>query len=299
MTDPAIPSGQRDVVAGKAASVRRIWIFLSLALALGSLTLAAFPLLPQGRVRTFTLILALELCAIPGCAFLIFRRRWGVARRYSVEPVPETETDRDIRWTKNAILTCTIMGLIAICLFAFATVSPFSWRQFARAVGLGFLYAGAFFGIGSLIGFLFGIPRTVNDAKGGTKGSTNAQQAFKTNTNLEEISDWLTKIIVGLGLINLKSVPGLIKSAASYFANFCGQDFCEAAAAGVIIYFSICGFFLGYLMTRLYLTGAFTRAEASGTVDTEDIDEAGKIDTVTIPVEVRPATASGQDVTPP
>src|SRR5690242_16782606 len=47
------------------------------------------------------------------------------------------------------------------------------------------LGAGAFFAVGMSAGFIFGIPR----------GSHKY-----VNSNLEQISDWLTKILVGVGL---------------------------------------------------------------------------------------------------
>ena len=53
---------------------------------------------------------------------------------------------------------------------------------------------------------------------------------------------------------------------------------------GVMIYFFVCGFFLGYLMTRLYLTGAFTRADKDGTVETIEAVQAP----IEIPISVIP-----------
>ena len=54
-----------------------------------------------------------------------------------------------------------------------------------------------------------------------TSKSTEPNLIYRqqVNTNLTEISDWLTKIIVGLGLINLKQIPSLTKRAASLLAS--------------------------------------------------------------------------------
>jgi hypothetical protein len=87
--------------------------------------------------------------------------------------------------------------------------------------------------------------------------TTTAQ--LGVNTNLEQISDWLTKIIVGLGLINLEKLPQKFKAIASAAAPTVGGS--RSFAAVIIVAYSVCGFMLGYLLTRLYLARAFVRAE--------------------------------------
>lgn len=86
----------------------------------------------------------------------------------------------------------------------------------------------------------------------------------RVNTNLEQISDWLTKILVGVGLVQL----GSIIDSVSRLADYVGAPLGDAAAGpafalSVLVYFFVVGFLLAYLWTRLNLTGAFARAEAS------------------------------------
>ncbi|HKO89906.1 MAG TPA: hypothetical protein VJU61_02065, partial [Polyangiaceae bacterium] len=114
---------------------------------------------------------------------------------------------------------------------------------------------------GALVGFLFGIPRTsqVDDA--------HRTYRQRVNTNLEQISDWLTKIIVGLGLIELQRMPELIwRAGARVAASFGNAQSDVSSGIALVLYFGVVGFFLGYLLTRLYLAGAFSRAdrEAAG-----------------------------------
>ena len=78
------------------------------------------------------------------------------------------------------------------------------------------LWALACLASGGIIGFLFGIPRVLQDINAPTimpknneedKDSANTSKSsyrMQVNTNLEQISDWLTKIIVGVGLIELR-----------------------------------------------------------------------------------------------
>ena len=54
---------------------------------------------------------------------------------------------------------------------------------------------------GAVIGFLFGIPKILqgNSNNTATQNEENKDYRIQVNTNLTEISDWLTKIIVGSG----------------------------------------------------------------------------------------------------
>ena len=132
------------------------------------------------------------------------------------------------------------------------------------------LWALALFAIGSSIGFLFGIPRVLQrDGDSATwRERRNRVEAYESvgpeyqqrvNTNLEQISDWLTKMLVGVGLVELKACPGHVSYLAKYVTNDSPTE--NPWAAGVVVTFSALGFFFGYLATRLYLAGAFARAD--------------------------------------
>src|SRR5262245_229949 len=81
------------------------------------------------------------------------------------------------------------------------------------AAGVSIAVFGAATGVGCLLGFLFGIPRTLqrgsdagsHQSKAGLGGEDSvglpAHRFFISNTSLEDISDWLTKIIIGIGLV--------------------------------------------------------------------------------------------------
>ena len=115
---------------------------------------------------------------------------------------------------------------------------------------------------GGTIGFLFGIPRTLQNEQLFGTGSVYGQ---RVNTNLEQISDWLTKILVGLGLTQLQRVPDKLYQAARYMASgMPNQETAITFSSATIVYFSIVGFIGGYLVTRLYLAGAFYEADVGG-----------------------------------
>ncbi|MCL6261478.1 hypothetical protein M3O96_20430 [Aquiflexum sp. TKW24L] len=122
---------------------------------------------------------------------------------------------------------------------------------------------------GAAIGFLFGIPKILQNNQTPLPNGSNSTPAYQqqVNTNLTEISDWLTKIIVGLGLVNLINLPPYLSKVANVFAKGLSMpsgptmDFSLAFAYGTIISYTILGFLFGYITTRLYLAGAFSEAD--------------------------------------
>ena len=99
----------------------------------------------------------------------------------------------------NAIAHLTFLGVAAACLFS-----------------------------GIAFGFLFGIPRAVKyRTKPSGPDGTVRDNLYDDNTNLEEISDWLTKIIVGLTLIKFNTILSWInKCALSMGATLSGKPPC-------------------------------------------------------------------------
>jgi hypothetical protein len=154
------------------------------------------------------------------------------------------------------------------------------------AFGVVLLWAAACLACGSLLGFLFGIPRAglANGKEGGKAGSGKDGRdgegddtpRNRPNTNLEEVSDWLTKILVGLTLVNLgelrTQLHGLAASAAAGLRHPAGE-FEKSAALALIVFFTTMGFLAGYLYTRLVLQKLITDADkdAFGTTVDEEL----------------------------
>ena len=100
-----------------------------------------------------------------------------------------------------------LLGIIFLLMYSA------SHNEFSRTAAVCLLIAGAASASASgiLVGFLFGIPRIVQRDASQSGVSRPIAQIQSTslgiNTNLTEISDWLTKIIVGVGLVQLNSIP--------------------------------------------------------------------------------------------
>jgi hypothetical protein len=163
------------------------------------------------------------------------------------------------------LVTGPIVGFLAMVGYAW---SLHSGAVLATAV----LIAGAAFVVGGFLGFLFGIPRSlVGEASVSPPEETSAESLasgspqrpkYQSNTNLEQISDWLTKILVGVGLVELGKISNRIQQLADSLKPALG-DTASSASFGlsVVFLYSASGFLIIYLATRVYLPRLFTAAD--------------------------------------
>lgn len=109
--------------------------------------------------------------------------------------------------------------------------------------------------VGGILGFLFGMPRY--------REPTADARTYQPSTNLEQVSDWLTKILIGVGIAEASSfftagnsfledqvVPALEGAPGAYVTSL------SIIASGAVL-----GFLLGWLATRFYLTRALVDFE--------------------------------------
>src|SRR5205085_6005970 len=81
-------------------------------------------------------------------------------------------------------------------------------------------------------------------------------------TNLEEIADWLSKLILGGTLFEPGHLIQHLKDAGFAFAATITDEptssvgLWSGVGSTTIVYFGVCGVFGGYFVTRLYLLGA-------------------------------------------
>jgi tetratricopeptide (TPR) repeat protein len=80
-----------------------------------------------------------------------------------------------------------------------------------------------------------------------------------------DISDWLTKILVGVGLVELNKIPHNLRLLAIFLGPGLRSDdtphyvaSSETFALGIVLFFFGAGFLIGYLWTRLYFQTALS-----------------------------------------
>lgn len=112
---------------------------------------------------------------------------------------------------------------------------------------------------GGIVGFLFGIPNS-NQAKRNLAEMAPAGAAPNTDqpsTNLEQVSDWLTKIIIGVGLVEWSRLRNTLVAAGNLVSKETGSrpDYTGGSVVVpqlLIVVFGVLGFACGYIWTRLY-----------------------------------------------
>lgn len=184
----------------------------------------------------------------------------------------QPQTHPDLPQSERAL--SVLAGSLAVgCVIVFLYAAQASTGgQFAAIVGVALVVACSALLAGGLLGFLFGIPRTIQQEArpvaqpNGKPGEVPKEQrqeiTYGVNTNLEQISDWLTKILVGVGLTQIATIPATLKE----YAAFVGPGFGNYANSGVfsialLLFFLVDGFLISYLWTRLYFASALRQAE--------------------------------------
>jgi hypothetical protein len=89
-------------------------------------------------------------------------------------------------------------------------------------------------------------------------------RAWESSTNLTEISDWLTKIIVGIGLVEAKDIYVRLSQLSQSLGAmlFDGAIGSQLVLPSIIIVGALVGFLYAYLFTQLVIAGLVARADA-------------------------------------
>ena len=168
------------------------------------------------------------------------RRRSITARLLGWDP-KDTAGDKTQRGVV-AVSYLLILGMF-VCSIVLGRSVPDDGDVSGLGVGLtAFVLFGAAAAIGAGLGFLFGLPRSRYADQGGsnetakqtgTSGGATAMPKsahYLTNSNLIKVSDWLTTIIIGVGLVNLVKIG----PAAGDLSTFLEESLGGAPYAGVV-----------------------------------------------------------------
>lgn len=238
-------------------------------------------------------ICLLGILAVLAIAAWELRRLLFHVREAKAEENKKKEKDPD--WgiiTAVRLAQFIAIGVVAIIIYGIQ-IEHWKGGTVAEVIGAGLLTAGASLGAGGFLGFLFGVPKSTQPASenGGSKpsGSSSSSSSkdnksdgtnhYGANTNLEQISDWLTKTIVGVTLVELNKLPPYLGKLSIFVAAGLDGDpvTTKAIALVIMVYFASTGFLTGYLWTRIYLTRAFNDSEVSKRLD--DLENQAQLDT--------------------
>jgi hypothetical protein len=156
-----------------------------------------------------------------------------------------------------------------------------SFSAFLQTLGGCGLLSGTGLIVGVLFGFIFGIPRSLASpaaavaqqaAMGGERDPS--QLNVLANTNLEQISDWLTKVLVGVGLTQLTQLPRRIVVAHNLLENWLGISHGGAIGLAILAAFGCGGFVWAYFESRTSLMQVFSDDDPRGSADQPSLQEA-------------------------
>jgi hypothetical protein len=164
-------------------------------------------------------------------------------------------------WLGISALLLPLSGVAWIWVYAFSTPGS-HWSY----VGVGTLTAMAALLTGIFAGFILGVPKLVSS------GQVKVPDGMPSpNTNLGEISDWVTKLLLGAGLVSLShlgvpigglidNVAGGLYAAASHPADAPGA---KVLAGAILVSFTVLGVLEGYVLTSTWYPRKLERLAAS------------------------------------
>lgn len=222
-----------------------------------------------------TLGVTLVLLFLMGWAVLVW---WQQHHQCAAKPLPSPEL-KTYDTALHLLLRFVGFGIFAVMVNA-NSYEHWKYGIVARALSVGILLAGAAFIIGALVGFLFGFPPSPTLSQSSSKNESMEKMpsgpkdatAFYDNTNLREISDWLTKVIVGASLVSLTKLPPLLSQLGTFIATGVNpHDPSPPVALALLGYFWSCGILYGYLWTKYEIAATSQRSNgdalASAAVD--------------------------------
>lgn len=138
----------------------------------------------------------------------------------------------------NYTYLITVITTVIILIYS---LNSYNFAEYVHLAGTLILLQFLSFFLGSFLGFLFGFPAHDN---------VQFQDKYQRNSSLKEITSWLTKIIVGIALIELKDIfyysQKLVRNLSSYLMNDDSQIVIITSILGI---FFILGFIVLYILS--------------------------------------------------
>lgn len=166
--------------------------------------------------------------------------------------------------------TLVMLALAAMCGTLWMTGYPSAYVVANAAIALG--AHGSFW----CVGFIFGYPRRTTHSTGGAAQADPAVETgevYRENTALGEVSDWMTKILLGVGLVQLTSIGEALDGFGREIAVVTDEPTAYYVTLASIAFFASSGLLCGYLWTIVRLQSALTeRADKRLATMTKRVD---------------------------
>jgi hypothetical protein len=175
-------------------------------------------------------------------------------------------TLQDLKRVVWGLAAFVLFGVISLTIASIALGYIIDPSYALKMSGVALLVAGSCFVFGGFIGFLFGIPKSAAEGLSIKDG----RGRLVPNTNLEQVSNWLTTIIIGLGLTQVLTIArnvwvisnGIGESFQTTVINNDESKIISVIFATIIVYYFILGIFFAYYVARTFLPLAFQHTES-------------------------------------
>lgn len=151
-------------------------------------------------------------------------------------------------------------AILGVALYAAASTPSTFTRSAALAVVAGLA---AFWSIG-LIGFIFGLPPAEDDA---------------SNQSLSQVSDWLTKLIIGASLVQIRAIGSFIVDVGETLGAGSKLAAGTQLFTALIVATGVCGFIFFYFWAYMYWNRLREDAQVRQLSTLERLHTEGMIDT--------------------
>jgi hypothetical protein len=153
----------------------------------------------------------------------------------------------------GSIYGYVMVVLILLTLF----IVGYSWSScqgMGTAISVLILVGFASISVGFIVGHLFAFPRA--------RGESEGVSSLQVNNNLAEVSDWVTKMMLGIGLSQFNELSLSMQSVALYVSNaIVCQPNDMTFSMTLMIVSVVLGFFTGFQYTRLSLSKQYSLAD--------------------------------------
>lgn len=169
----------------------------------------------------------------------------------------------------TATAVAVVFWVLTVALLGVTLIGVYAWTEGSVSIFvIGTLLALATAGVTGIAGFLFGLPRYTSivavsaSTDGGTtanvaRGANSTSSVFTPSNNLEQVSDWLTKLLLGVGLVQLNNVGRWLGRfldgvAPSLTVHIPTPTSARVVAGSILALYSVLGFLFVYLSTTLW-----------------------------------------------
>jgi hypothetical protein len=191
-----------------------------------------------------------------------------------LQSTPNNEQDTDYRLPWLVVEIALAASLLVVTGFGLY-LAAYSFLSVELLIGIGAACVGAF------LGFLFGIPRSGLNSEAPRTSDQNDDIPYRPSTNLEQISDWLTKILIGVGLVELRGIGNALSQGGEIVANSLkdAPSGTSIITQAVSVIFVIGGFLSGFMWTRIYYGPMQALADKNviGRLKNKIVDLKGKL----------------------